>query len=151
MLADDAGQGGDDNVGRGAGAGMAGWAPSLGSAGRPRDHHAARNGCSGEGPASRTWHRWLTRGHHGGGVPHDGPVRRSSPMVSGTLTTSEDHVDQLMTIKEAAQTLAVTEAAIRKWLYQRRLRAVKVGRLTRLRREDVEAVAGGLPERRTGS
>jgi excisionase family DNA binding protein len=50
-----------------------------------------------------------------------------------------------MTIKEAAETLAVTEAAVRKWLYQRRLRPVKVGRLTRLRRVDVEAViAHGL-------
>jgi excisionase family DNA binding protein len=45
-----------------------------------------------------------------------------------------------MTVREAAAALAVTEAAIRKWLYQRRLRAVKVGRLTRLRRADVEAV-----------
>lgn len=54
-------------------------------------------------------------------------------------------MDQLMTVKEAAKTLAVTEAAIRKWLYQHRLSCVKVGRLTRLRREDVEAViARGL-------
>ena len=55
-------------------------------------------------------------------------------------------MDQLLTVKEAAKTLAVTEAAIRKWLYQRRLPGVKVGRLTRVRREDVEAViAHGLP------
>ena len=60
-------------------------------------------------------------------------------------------MDQLMTVREAAAALAVTEAAIRKWLHQRRLRAVKVGRLTRLRRGDVQAViAGGLPECRTG-
>ena len=60
-------------------------------------------------------------------------------------------MDQLMTVREAAAALAVTEAAIRKWLYQRRLRPVKVGRLTRLRRADVQAViAGGLPEGRTG-
>jgi len=60
-------------------------------------------------------------------------------------------MDQLMTIKNAAEMLAVTESAIRKWLYQGRLRAVKVGRLTRLRRNDVEAiVAGGLLDRPTG-
>jgi excisionase family DNA binding protein len=49
-------------------------------------------------------------------------------------------VDQLLTVKEAAQRLACTEAAIRKWLYQRRLPAVKVGRLVRLRETDLEAV-----------
>ena len=43
-----------------------------------------------------------------------------------------------MTVKQAADRLAVSEAAIRKWLYQRRLRAVKVGRLTRLRVSDLE-------------
>ena len=47
----------------------------------------------------------------------------------------------LLTVKEAAQLLACSEAAIRKWLYQRRLPAVKVGRLTRLRLADVERVA----------
>jgi len=52
-------------------------------------------------------------------------------------------MDQLMTVKEAAKTLAVSEAAIRKWMYQGRLPRVKVGRLTRLRREDVEAVVSG--------
>jgi excisionase family DNA binding protein len=49
-------------------------------------------------------------------------------------------VEQLLTVKEAAQRLACTEAAIRKWLYQRRLPAVKVGRLVRLREADLEAV-----------
>ncbi len=46
---------------------------------------------------------------------------------------------QLLTVKDAAQLLAVSEAAIRKWLYQRRLPAVKVGRLTRIRAADLEA------------
>ncbi len=54
-------------------------------------------------------------------------------------------MDQLLTVKEAAQRLACTEAAIRKWLYQRRLPAVKVGRLIRLRETDLEAmIARGL-------
>ena len=60
-------------------------------------------------------------------------------------------MDQLITVKEAAETLAVTESAIRKWLYQGRLRHVKVGRLTRLRRKDVEAImTDGLSDRRAG-
>lgn len=45
-----------------------------------------------------------------------------------------------MTVKEAAKTLAVTEAAIRKWLYQGRLSCVKMGRLIRLRQSHVEAL-----------
>ena len=55
-------------------------------------------------------------------------------------------------MKEAAKTLAVTEAAIRKWIYQRRLPVVKLGRLTRLRMVDVEQVASaGLhPRQRPG-
>lgn len=54
-------------------------------------------------------------------------------------------MNQLMTVKEAAGLLSCSESAIRKWLYQRRLPRVKVGRLTRLRRNDVEAImSGGL-------
>ena len=56
-------------------------------------------------------------------------------------------MDQLVTVKEAARLLSCSEAAVRKWLYQRRLPAVKVGRLTRLRLGDLEAlVAKGLRE-----
>jgi excisionase family DNA binding protein len=50
-------------------------------------------------------------------------------------------VSQLITVDDAAKRLACSPAAIRKWLYQRRLRAVKVGRLTRLRLVDIERVA----------
>jgi len=49
-------------------------------------------------------------------------------------------MDRLLTVKEAAELLACSEAAIRKWIYQRRLARVKVGRLTRLRQSDVEAL-----------
>jgi excisionase family DNA binding protein len=41
---------------------------------------------------------------------------------------------------KAARMLSCSEAAIRKWVYQRRLPAVKVGRLTRLRVKDLEAL-----------
>ena len=53
----------------------------------------------------------------------------------------------LLTIDEAARILACTPAAIRKWLAQRRLSRVKVGRLTRLRLEAIERLAvQGLPK-----
>ena len=48
---------------------------------------------------------------------------------------------QSITVEDAAKLLACSPAAVRKWLYQKRLRAVKIGRLTRLRLEDVEHVA----------
>ena len=54
-------------------------------------------------------------------------------------------MDQLLSVAEAASMLACSQAAIRKWLYQRRLPSVKVGRLTRIRVRDVEAfVRAGL-------
>ena len=58
-------------------------------------------------------------------------------------------MDQLVTVEEAAQRLACTPAAIRKWVSQGRLPRVKVGRLTRLRTGDIaDVVARGLPEAR---
>ena len=48
---------------------------------------------------------------------------------------------KLLSVKEAAELLSCSEAAIRKWLYQGQLPYVKVGRLTRLRSEDIERVA----------
>jgi excisionase family DNA binding protein len=57
-------------------------------------------------------------------------------------------VNQLMTVKEAAALLVCSEAAIRKWIYQGRLRQVKVGRLSRLRQSDIEALgSNGLGSR----
>jgi excisionase family DNA binding protein len=58
-------------------------------------------------------------------------------------------MSELLSVEEAAVMLSCSPAAIRKWVYQRRLPVVKVGRLTRLRRRDLEAVvANGLHERR---
>ena len=54
--------------------------------------------------------------------------------------------DSLMTIEESAAALSVRPASVRKWIHQRRLQPVKVGRLTRLRKSDVERVVQhGLP------
>jgi len=56
-------------------------------------------------------------------------------------------VNPLLTVVETAKLLNFTEAAIRKWIHQRRLTPVKIGRGIRLRLEDIEAVATkGLPE-----
>ena len=48
---------------------------------------------------------------------------------------------QLITVEDAAKLLSCSPAAVRKWLYQKRLRAVKIGRLTRLPLEEIERVA----------
>ena len=58
-------------------------------------------------------------------------------------------MEQLVTVDDAARLLSCTPAAIRKWLSQGRLPRVKVGRLARLRAEDIaDVIAHGLPEAR---
>lgn len=61
-------------------------------------------------------------------------------------------MDGLFTIREAAKFLACSEAMLRKWIHQRKLPHVKVGRLTRIRRSDLDAwVRLGLqPGRKEG-
>ena len=60
------------------------------------------------------------------------------------MTTPVD--PELLSVAQVAERLSVTEAAVRKWLAQRRLPVVKLGRLTRLRAYDLEAVVKhGLP------
>ena len=53
-------------------------------------------------------------------------------------------MDQLLTVREAARLLACSEAAIRKWIYQQRLPAVKVGRLGRIAEGDLEIFTGKI-------
>jgi excisionase family DNA binding protein len=56
-------------------------------------------------------------------------------------------VNPLLSVDDAAKLFNCTPAAIRKWIYRRQLAAVKIGRLIRLRLEDIEAVTTkGLPE-----
>lgn len=60
-------------------------------------------------------------------------------------------MDELLSIKDAAKCLACSEAMLRKWVYFRRLPTVKVGRLTRIRRSDLDAwLRVGLQAGRTG-
>ncbi len=48
-------------------------------------------------------------------------------------------MEPLVTVKDAAAQLAVSSAAVRKWIYQGKLRAVRAGRLVRVRPADLEA------------
>lgn len=48
-------------------------------------------------------------------------------------------MEGLLSVKEAAKSLACSEALLRKWIHQGKLPHVKVGRLTRIRRSDLEA------------
>ena len=48
-------------------------------------------------------------------------------------------MDELLSIRDAARRLACSEAMLRKWIHLRRLPTVKIGRLTRLRRSDLDA------------
>jgi excisionase family DNA binding protein len=57
-------------------------------------------------------------------------------------------MSQLLTVEEAAKRLSCSKAAIRKWILQKRLPVVRLGRLVRVRLEDIERVASvGLPDR----
>ena len=49
-------------------------------------------------------------------------------------------METLISVKETAKLLNCSEAAIRKWIFQRRLPIVKLGRLTRLRVSDIETM-----------
>ncbi len=49
-------------------------------------------------------------------------------------------MDKLISVKQAAEKLACSEASIWKWIQDKRLQKVKIGRLTRLKEQDVDAV-----------
>jgi excisionase family DNA binding protein len=47
---------------------------------------------------------------------------------------------QMLTAREAATFLGLSENTIRMWIWQRRLPVVRLGRAVRLRREDLEKI-----------
>jgi excisionase family DNA binding protein len=59
---------------------------------------------------------------------------------------------ELLTIAEAASLLRLKASTLRAWILRRRISYLKVGRLVRLRRADVEALiaASLVPARPTG-
>jgi excisionase family DNA binding protein len=52
-------------------------------------------------------------------------------------------VPRLLSVKEAANILGVSVWTLRQWLSQRRIAIVKVGRLTKLQLEDLQAFIAG--------
>ena len=70
---------------------------------------------------------------------------KNSKVAKGAKGTGNVVVRELLTVSEFAGALGVTDAAVRKWLYQGRLERVKLGRAVRLRRRDLDRlVAEGL-------
>ena len=49
-------------------------------------------------------------------------------------------MEKLISVKEAAARLSCSEASIWTWLQEKRLQKVKIGRLTRIKEQDVDAV-----------
>jgi excisionase family DNA binding protein len=45
---------------------------------------------------------------------------------------------QLLTVRESAALLCLSENTIRQWIWQRRLPVVRLGRAVRLKRQDLE-------------
>ena len=61
------------------------------------------------------------------------------------MSRQEGGPTELLTVKDFASALAVSDAAVRKWIYQGLLEPVKLGRAVRLRRRDRgRIVAEGL-------
>jgi excisionase family DNA binding protein len=54
--------------------------------------------------------------------------------------SQQEMQSQLLTISESARLLRLAPATIRDWTLKRKIPFVKIGRLVRLRREDVEEV-----------
>jgi excisionase family DNA binding protein len=52
--------------------------------------------------------------------------------------------DEFYTIEEVARLLKVSEGAIRKWIAQGKLKGVKLGRIWRIRKGDLEAFIDNL-------
>jgi len=46
----------------------------------------------------------------------------------------------LLTIPEVARALAMSEAGVRRWVLERRIAVVKVGRLVRVRIEEIDRI-----------
>ncbi len=53
-------------------------------------------------------------------------------------------MERLLKIKEAAEFLAVNPETVRRLIRKGKLKAVKIGRLWRIRKEDIEALTDGV-------
>ncbi|MDO9486646.1 MAG: helix-turn-helix domain-containing protein [Actinomycetota bacterium] len=67
-------------------------------------------------------------------------ILESSPRRSATPPTSSG---DLLTVEQAADYLNITEHFVRRLIRERRIPFLKVGRLVRLRRSDIDAYLAG--------
>jgi len=67
-------------------------------------------------------------------------ILESSPRRSATPQTSSG---DLLTVDQAADYLNITEHFVRRLIRERRIPFLKVGRLVRLRRSDIDAYLAG--------
>ena len=67
-------------------------------------------------------------------------ILESSPRRSATPQTSSG---DLLTVEQAADYLNITEHFVRRLIRERRIPFLKVGRLVRLRRSDIDAYLAG--------
>ncbi|MDQ7781204.1 MAG: helix-turn-helix domain-containing protein, partial [Planctomycetota bacterium] len=66
------------------------------------------------------------------------PGDRSEPSSGERTPPRDGATDVLMTVPEVARYMGVREQTVRKWVCQRRIPYVKIGRSVRFRREDIE-------------
>ena len=78
---------------------------------------------------------------------YDGRVRL--PVQSPRAPTSTPSESQLLTSKQFANAIGVTEACVRKWRLLRKINVVRLGRLVRVPRTEVQRVIedGAIPAR----
>ncbi len=60
-------------------------------------------------------------------------------MATMDMTEGLERSGRLVSVQQAAARLSCSEGAIRKWLTQGKLQRVKVGKLTRIRTQDLDA------------
>ena len=79
---------------------------------------------------------------------HDGRTRPLPEVARVPATPSIE--SQLLTSKQFAQALGVTDSCIRRWILERKIRVVKLGRLVRIPRAEVHRLIdeGITPVRR---
>jgi excisionase family DNA binding protein len=70
-------------------------------------------------------------------------AKRSGNNANKEQVGSTLHMPRLLSVPEAATILGVSVWTLRQWLSQRRIAIVKVGRLTKLQLEDLQAFIAG--------
>lgn len=66
----------------------------------------------------------------------------SSPFPKRDIMPSPSplFMEEWLTVAEVAETLKVTPRAVRSWIKEGRLKAVKIGRIIRIKKEDLDTL-----------